>query len=129
LKRCEGWLAIGGEPTALAVNRTTNKVFVTGSRNITVVAGDGSKVARSISVGARSRGIAVGAHRSVAYATKPSGNNLAIDTRAFLTSPLTAHGHKAYGVAISNSTGLVYIANALEGTVSVFADDPTKRRR
>jgi DNA-binding beta-propeller fold protein YncE len=117
-------VAVGGEPSAIAVNSRTNTVFVTGARAVTVIDGRSGGVTHRLAAGSRTRGIAVDAVRNTVYATTNGGGLVAIDGRTLHTAHMLTLGVKPNGVAVDGSTGSIVVANGFDANVSVVADDP-----
>jgi len=116
-------LAVGGEPTAIAVNAATNTVVVTGARNVTVIDGRSGAVTHRVAAGARTRGIAVDAARNRIYATTNGGGFLAIDDRTLGADRVTTNGSEPNGIAIDPSAGSIVVADGANANVSVYSDD------
>ncbi|MDQ1509359.1 MAG: trimeric autotransporter adhesin, partial [Actinomycetota bacterium] len=116
-------VAVGGEPTALAVNAATNMVFVTGARNVTVIDARSGGFTRRVPGGARTRGIAVDTARNKIYATTNGGGFLVIDGRTLAAGQVITYGLEPNGIAIDPSGGSIVVANGFNANVSVYADD------
>jgi DNA-binding beta-propeller fold protein YncE len=113
---------IGAEPTAIAVNPVTNKVFVAGARDVTMLDGRSGRVKNRIVGGVRTRGIAVDSGRNKIYATADGGGLLVIDGRTLKAGHLITHGRKPNGIAIDRS-GTIVVANGFNANVSVYTDE------
>ena len=114
--------AVGGEPGGIAVNPVTNRVFVTGASNVTVLNGSGSVVHR-VASGARTRGIAVDVAHNRVYATTNGGGYLVIDGRTLNAGRVITPGLKPSGVAIDPSNGTIVVANGFNANLSVYSDE------
>jgi DNA-binding beta-propeller fold protein YncE len=101
-------LGIGGEPTALAVNARSGRVYVTTRRQIVVIDGTTGAVVRRRSLRSRPRGIAVDAARGVVYATAANGDVVTIAPGA---TRLVAHSVTPSGVTVDR-TGRIAVADA-----------------
>jgi YVTN family beta-propeller protein len=118
-------VAVGGEPTSIAVNAVTNTVFVTGARHVAVISGHSGRVTARVAGGVRTRGIAVDAGRDKVYATSDGGGLLVIDGRTRNAGQITTYGRKPNGIAIDPLAGTIVVANGFNANVSVYADDRT----
>ena len=115
-------VAVGGEPTGIAVNAATNKLFITGARNVTVIDGRSGGVTHRVA-GPRTRGIAVDTARNKIYATTNVGGFLVIDGRTLAAGQVTTHGREPNGIAIDPAVGSIVVANGFNANVSVYSDD------
>jgi YVTN family beta-propeller protein len=109
-------VGVGGEPTALAVNPRTGRVYVTTARQVVTINRATLGVAGRISVGGRPRGIAVDATNGVVYASTNRGVVVAIANGA---AHVVAHAVKPNGVAVSRS-GRVAFVDAYRRSIVVF---------
>jgi YVTN family beta-propeller protein len=110
-------VGVGGEPSAIAVNNKTGRVYVATARRVVVIDGRTDAVLSRISVGSRPRGIAVDSARNVVYTTTGSGDLVAIAPSGHARA--VAHGVKPYGVTVSKPGGYVAVADAYRRSVSM----------
>ena len=116
-------LALGDEPTAVAVDTATGRAFVAhagrGSTKVSVIDGHAGAVVKSIRVAGSPRGIAVDPQGGTAYVTTAGHGTAAIDTATAQVAELLDCGPGAYGVTVS-TTGTVIVADRTDEIVCVL---------
>jgi YVTN family beta-propeller protein len=110
-------------PVALAVNSSTNRVYVAnaGSDNVSVIDGASSAVIATIAVGSSPRGIAVDAEANRVYVANSGSNEVTvIDGESHEVVATHSVGKEPWGIAADPNTGRVFVSNRSGGTVSVI---------
>jgi YVTN family beta-propeller protein len=120
-------IAVGGEPTSVAVNPRTNRIYVanSGSLNVTVVDGTTKEVVATVPVATRPHSIAVNQRSSRIYVTTAESSIIVIngDSNEVVGSiPLST---RPIGLAIDHRTDRVIVATS-EPVVAVV-DGPSSR--
>ncbi len=117
--------AIGNEPTAVAVDETTNRVFVTEARSgahaVAVVDAATGAIEKAISLDADAQGIAADGTRGVVYVATGDGMLVVVDPRSRKIVENLRTGANPHGVAVNAPDGSVVVANSYDGSVSLFA--------
>jgi YVTN family beta-propeller protein len=108
--------------TFVAVNPTTDKIYVTGvSNEVTVVNGANNTVANVISVPVTGQGVAVNANSDTVYVVNGAGNSVSLIDGATSTWTSTqAVGNNPFTVAVNQVTGEVFVTNSYGNTVTAF---------
>jgi YVTN family beta-propeller protein len=116
-------LALGDEPTAVAVDSATGRAFVAhagrGSAKVSVIDGRTAAVVRSIRVAGSPRGVAVDPHGGTAYVTTAGHGTVALDTATARVAGVLDCGPGAYGVTVS-TTGTVIVADRTDEILCVL---------
>ena len=123
----------GSEPFAVAVNATTNTVYVTnnGGDTVSVISGATNTVTNTVILpaGSTPAGVAVNATTNTVYVTNRLDNTVSVidgvDNTVTATVTLPG-GSYPTGVAVNASTNTVYVTNRGNNTVSVIAPSVTK---
>src|SRR4051794_21848838 len=121
-------IPVGSLPEGIAVNPTTNRVYVAnrGSDTVSVIDGEMNKiVGKPISVGSLPTGIAVNPVTNRVYVTLERDNAVVVidgATGSVIGKPI-AVGRAPEAVAVNPVTNRVYVANSLDN--SVIAIDGT----
>jgi len=120
-----GTTTVGTSPNMVAVNPTTNRIYVSNYTSSTVSVLDGNNgdtVLRTISVGANARGIAVNSVTNRIYVAVGisgvkvlDGNNSDVVLRS-----LSVSGTVAQGVAVNEVTNKIYVTETGFGRLNVF---------
>src|SRR5665647_2003655 len=100
-------ITVGSNPYGVAVDATTNTVYVTnsGGDSVSVINGATGVVTDTITVGAGPFGVAVGATTNTIYVTNQFGNSVSVINGAtgLVTSTITV-GRNPRGVAVNATT-------------------------
>ena len=118
-------IAVGDGPYSVAVNETTNRVYVTnvGSGSVSVINGaTGGLLGSSIAVGSHPYGVAVNEATNRVYVTNLSSDSVSVidgATGAVVGSPIHV-GDAPCGLAVNEATNRVYVANGGSDSVSVI---------
>jgi YVTN family beta-propeller protein len=113
----------GFQPVALAVNSSTNRIYVANaeSDNVWVIDGANSTVIATIPVGPTPRGIAVDAEANRVYVANSGSNEVTVidggSNEVVATIPVEK---EPWGIAADPNTGRVFVSNRSSGTVSVI---------
>ena len=113
----------GHQPSAVAVNPSTGRVYVanTWSNNVSVVDPDSNSVVATVAVGTQPQGIAVNPASNRVYVTNTWANSVSVlDGASNLVIATVPVGENPDGVAVNPNTNRVYVANFADGTVSVI---------
>jgi YVTN family beta-propeller protein len=116
-------VAVGSNPYGVAVDQTTDTVYVAnyGSGTVSVIDGATDTVTATIMVGSAPVGLAVdGATDTVYVANAGSGAVSVIDGSTNMVTATVAVGTEPEGVAVDKSTDTVYVANNGSDTMSVI---------
>ena len=119
-------LAVGSIPIGIAVNSTTNRIYVANFSSNTVTSIDGSNdtIITTIPVGANPVGVAVDLASNLIYVANSGGNNVSvIDGSTNVVTATIPVGKTPFGVAVNNSSGgsNVFVANDGDNSVSVIS--------
>ena len=126
------YVQVGNDPRHIAVNPTTNKVYVanTGSNTVSVIGGGGDitnppHIIKNIRVGNQPDAIAVNPTTNKVYVANTGSNTVSmIDGKTNnVTSVIKVTGKQPLGIAVNPKTNKVYVANTGNNTVSVIKDD------
>ena len=116
-------VAVGSYPVDVAVNASTNRIYVTNlyNNNVSVIDGAGNVVVATVPVGSYPVGVAVNPSTNRIYAANASSNNVSVIDGASNTVVTTvAVGTLPYGMAVNPTTNRVYVANHSSNNVSVI---------
>ncbi len=115
-------ISVGTSPIQIAVNPTTNTIYVTNHENTVLVIDDNNNdILETIDTGTFPRGIAVNPTTNTIYVTNPledsisvidGSNNTVVDT--IKVKPLPR------GIAVNPTTNTLYVTNPSENSVSVI---------
>ena len=117
---------VGFGPVGIAVNETTNFIYVSNlvSNNVTVIDGNTNAeiIGSPIAVGPAPRGVAVNEITNRIYVANSEGNNLnRIDGDTNTKFPDAFFGGtRPIGVGVTESTNLIYVTNVLNFIVRVI---------
>lgn len=114
---------IGKVPTGVAVNKTTNRVYVASSyaRTLAVIDEATNAVINTISVGRSPSAVAVNETTNTIYVTNWDDNTMSvIDGATGAVTATIATGSLPGSVAVNQTTNTVYVSNQNAGTVSVI---------
>jgi len=118
-------LAVGREPVGLAINSTTNRIYVAslGTNTVTVIDGSNDTIITTIPVGNGPQNVAVDEGRNLIYVTNFNSNSVSVIDGATNTVTGTIPvGTLPFGVAVNHSSGgyNVFVSNSGDNTVSVI---------
>ena len=116
-------VAVGRGAFGVAVDATSNRIYVTSVANSTVAVIDGAtnRVTATVGVGTLPFGIAVSASAGRAYVANASDGTVSvIDTSTHRVVATVPVGAKPYGVAVNPAGTRVYVANTDSDTVTVL---------
>ena len=116
-------VAVGTDPFDVAVDNTTDEVFVTntGSDNVSVISGATDLPIGSVGVGSQPTGIAYDSATNYVYVANQGSNTVTVfsaSTLQVLTNISVGFG--PLGVAFDPATGYIFVANYDSYTVSVI---------
>ncbi|WP_075919064.1 PE domain-containing protein [Mycobacterium tuberculosis] len=119
----------GNGPSGVAVSPVTGLVFVTNfdSNTVSVIDPNTNTVTGSIPVGTGAYGVAVNPGGNI-YVTNQFSNTVSVidpATNTVTGSPIPV-GLDPTGVAVNPVTGVVYVTNSLDDTVSVITGEPAR---
>ncbi len=122
-------ITIGNGPSGVAVSPVTGLVFVTNfdSNTVSVIDPNTNTVTGSIPVGTGAYGVAVNPGGNI-YVTNQFSNTVSVidpATNTVTGSPIPV-GLDPTGVAVNPVTGVVYVTNSLDDTVSVITGEPAR---
>ena len=113
---------VGANPQAVAVNQTTNKIYVANSNGNTVTVIDGitNSPTATVAVGTDPFAIAVNPATNKIYVANFQSNNVTvIDGATNNTTPVNT-GTVPDAVAVNSVTNKIYVANETSNTVTVI---------
>jgi YVTN family beta-propeller protein len=104
-------IAVGNHPTYLAVDETTNRIYVSNQTDDTVSVIDGAtnKVLGTVRVGHYPNGVAVNSTTNTIYVANLTGGTLSIINGTKLTATKIWLGPSPAKVAVNSSTNRVYV--------------------
>ncbi|HRY60428.1 MAG TPA: IPT/TIG domain-containing protein [Patescibacteria group bacterium] len=108
-------IAAGTKPVAIAVNQTTNKIYVANqtSGNVSVINGATNAWIKNITVGTGPRAIAVNSVTNRIFVANTSSNNVSvIDGSTDTLISNIATGNNPLSLDINTATNKVYVANS-----------------
>jgi YVTN family beta-propeller protein len=115
---------VGTTPWGVAVNETTNTIYVTntGSGTVSVISGSTNAVTATITVGSAPWGVSVDPSTNTVYVAIASGTNeVAVingATNAIITTVAVGTGPE--GIATNSTTHVTYVNNFNANTTSVI---------
>ncbi len=113
----------GSQPVALAVNSSTNRIYVANaeSENVSVIDGASGSVIATIPVGSAPRGVAADARANRVYVANSGSNEVTvIDGESNEVVATLPAGEEPWDLAVDPNTGRVFVTNRSSGTVSVI---------
>ncbi|MEW6232559.1 MAG: kelch repeat-containing protein, partial [Chloroflexota bacterium] len=116
-------IPVGTRPVAVAVNPTTNRIYVTneGSDNVSVIDGATNQVVATVTVGIGPFGVGVNpATNRIYVANRGSDNVSVIDGNTNQVVATVTVGTMPYGLAVNPITNRIYVGNNLGRSVSVI---------
>ncbi|TAK33738.1 MAG: YncE family protein [Chloroflexota bacterium] len=116
-------ITVGASPDGVAVNPTTNLVYVanSGSNSVSVINGTTRAVVATIAVGTNPKGVAANPNTNRIYVTNLDSNNVSvIDGASNAVAATVAVGTHPFGVAVNPTTNRIYVGNADSNSVSVI---------
>jgi len=116
-------VAAGTQPRSLAVNSTTNKIYVAnaGTNNVSVMDGSTDTVTKTINVGTNPRGVCVNSTTNKIYVANNGSNNVSvIDGSTDAVSTTVGVGTTPYRLCVNPATNKIYVANYGSNNVSVI---------
>jgi YVTN family beta-propeller protein len=114
-------IAVGNSPVALAVNTTTNKIYVVnqGSNNATVIDGVTNDTT-TVPVGATPDAVAINPLTNKIYVANCTGGSVTVVDGQTNGMATVAAGSCPYAVAVNSVTNKIYIANFDSNNVTVI---------
>ncbi len=118
-------VAAGTHPWGVAVNPSTNRIYVVNeySNNISVIDGAGNTVVGTpVPVGSYPLGVTVNPTTNRIYVANSGSNNVTVingATNTVVGTPVPVGSHPV-GVAVNPSTNRIYVANSHDNNVSVI---------
>ena len=116
-------VSVGNGPYTVAVNPSTNTVYVPNfsDGNVSVINGSTNDVTTTVSVGNGAGSVAVNPSTNTVYVTNASDNTVSvIDGSTNEVTATVSVGNYPFAVAVNPSTNTVYVTNANDNTVSVI---------
>jgi YVTN family beta-propeller protein len=116
-------VAVGSSPQRVAVNPTTNRVYVSnnGSNNVSIVDGSTNAVIATTPVGSKPMGVAVNPTTNRVYVANQGSNNVSVlDGSSNAVIATIAVGTGPIEVAVNPTTNRVYVTNSQSNTASVI---------
>ena len=117
-------IAVGQIPCSVAINSTTNRIYVANYADNTASVIDGAKpqVITTIPVGARPQAVAADAVRNLVFVANTQGNSVTvIDGLQDKVIATLKAGKAPYALAINPASGKLHVANE-EGTAFTILD-------
>jgi DNA-binding beta-propeller fold protein YncE len=121
-------ITVGSYPAHVAVNQTTNKIYVAFQIPGNTGAVDGETGATTtIPAGSFENEIVVDEWRNKIYVADPTGNQLVvIDGPKNTTTTAPGTGSYLWRIAVNPLTNEIYAANLLSGDATIYAGAPAK---
>ena len=115
-------IPVGDFPSGLAVDPKTDTIYSANAQDgtVSVINGKTNTVTATIPVGNTPIGIAVDTHRNIYVANDGSNSLSVISGRTNTVTATIAVGSFPFGVAANPRTKTAYVANFLDGTVTVL---------
>ncbi len=119
-------LAVGDEPTAVAVNHITNRIYVSNSNSNTVTVIEGAGHARrTIPVGVRPHAIAVNTVTNRIYVANEQSANVTVIDGSNETISNVATGRLPAAIAVDEVRDRVFVASFFDDTVTIIEPSGT----
>ncbi|MCL5108950.1 MAG: YncE family protein [Chloroflexi bacterium] len=115
-------IAVGAKPRYLAVNPTTNRIYVSngGSNDVSVIDGARNAVVATVAVGTNPQGVAANpATNRVYVANLGSDDVTVIDGASNKVAATIKVGKRPLGIAVNSVTNKVYVGDADGNDISV----------
>jgi YVTN family beta-propeller protein len=116
-------ITVGTVPKFLAVNRTTNLIYVSNliSGTVSVIDGNTNAVMATVTVGLNPEGIDVNPTTNTVYVANLLSNSISVIDGGTNTVAATIVGVSApLGVAVNSTTNQIFVSNSNAGSVSVI---------
>jgi len=115
-------VAVGTRPWGVAVNSSTNRIYVANynSNNVSVIDGASNTVVATVATGSNPEQMALNPSTNRVYVTNPGSNNLSVIDGASNTVATVAVGSSPHGVVLNPSTNRIYVTNYNSNNVSVI---------
>jgi YVTN family beta-propeller protein len=113
----------GRDPEGVAVNPSTNLIYVAneGSDNVSVIDGASNAVVTTVAVGSYPWGVAVNPSTNLIYVANEGSDNVSvIDGASNAVVATVAVGSNPSGVSVNSDTNRIYVANHGSTNVSVI---------
>ena len=116
-------IKVGSEPRSIAINPTTNIIYIANYLSDTITVLDGNnrdRVIADIKVGKSPAGLALDLTKNIVYVTNQDLNSVSvIDGRTNQVISNFTVGLSPTGIAINPLTGMIYVISSLTDSVSV----------
>ncbi len=118
----------GSDPVAIALNPTTNKIYVVnqGSNNVTVIDGITYNT-NTVATGSAPNALAINSTTNKIYVSNGNSNTVTVINGANDSTTTVAVGDYPFAVAVNPATNKIYVANYNANTVTVI-DGATNNR-
>lgn len=115
-------VGVGAAPAALAVNATTNRIYVANasSDNVTVIDGAANASLATVSVGDNPSAIAINALTNTIYVVNQNSDNVTVINGATNLTTTIGVGTKPVAVAVNSVTNKIYVANQGSDNVTII---------
>jgi YVTN family beta-propeller protein len=127
-------IPIGGQPGYLAINTTTNMIYVPNQtlNTVTVINGNSNQVVANIPVGAYPYAAAVNPATNLVYVTlpisSPGPSVVVIDGATNIVAATIPVTIPPFGIAVNSTTGLIYFSSSSSTNSSVGVIEGTSNR-
>ncbi|MGH9571487.1 MAG: YncE family protein, partial [Candidatus Angelobacter sp.] len=114
-------IGAGTNPSAVAVNPATNKIYIAnrGSNNVTVIDGISNSVS-TVTVGSSPVAVAINPATNQIYVANNVSNDLTVIDGATNSTSLVTVGSGPVAVAVNSATNKIYVANSGSNNVTVI---------
>jgi YVTN family beta-propeller protein len=116
-------IPVGQSPKAVAVDATTDMIYVANTKagTVTVIDGSNNTVTATVTVGASPRGVAVDETTDTVYVADAGSNAVSVidGTNDMVTATIPV-GTDPIAVAVDETTDSVYVANFTSNSISVI---------
>ncbi len=114
-------IAVGNSPHGVGVNPSTDRIYVQGGGNVSVIDGASNAVIATVRVGLEAYGVGVNPTTNRIYVANYSDVTVSvIDGASNVVIATVNVGRGLYGVGVNPSTNRIYVSNVIGDTVSVI---------